>query len=169
MKDNRLAVLKEIAEQLNDHFIEWALGGSMLLAFHNMTDDADDLDLMILESDAKRVEEIFDRLGVREKSKSSEKYQTRCFMEYVVQGVSVDIMAGFTIVKEDQTHYLPLESEGIEEIIYWRRAWIPLQSVSRWEQYYEWMGRNEKVEMIRSKYQGVDKETKIENGCRSYR
>lgn len=48
-KEEKLQVLVQLAELFNEHEIQWAVGGSLLLYFKGLVSDFHDLDLMIDE------------------------------------------------------------------------------------------------------------------------
>ncbi|MDD3410762.1 MAG: HDOD domain-containing protein [Eubacteriales bacterium] len=60
----------------------------------------------------------------------------------------VDIMAGFVIVKDEIEYNCSLRKEQIAEYIQVNDENIPLQSLEDWRNYYDLMGRTQKVEMI---------------------
>ncbi len=80
----------------------------------------------------------------------NEKYKTKTFLEYEVEGVDVDIMAGFAIENEGQIYDCSLRQEQIVEYVNLDKEKIPLQSLELWLTYYELMGRKDKVEMIKN-------------------
>jgi hypothetical protein len=65
-----------------------------------------------------------------------------------VDGVEIDLIAGFVIEKGDVEYYHPLKRGSALETIELHGAIIPLQSVAEWRTYYEQMGRSDKVAMI---------------------
>ena len=56
-------------------------------------------------------------------------------------------MAGFIIVNKDKEYYFPLKKENINDYTEVNEIKIPLQSLEEWRNYYELMGRDEKVKM----------------------
>ena len=69
-------------------------------------------------------------------------------MEFVIDGVDVDVMAGFSIVSDGMAHDCSLQKEQIVETFMLDGEVIPLQSVELWRRYYALMGRSSKVDMI---------------------
>jgi len=77
------------------------------------------------------------------------KYRTRYFGEFVVDGVDIDVIAGFSIFdKDNKEHYFPLKRENIKDFTEVNGIRIPLQTLTEWRSYYHLMGRTEKVKMI---------------------
>ena len=149
--DKKLAVLAGIAHKFNDKQVTWAIGASALLYFRGVAEAFADIDIVIAESDVDSVKEILAACGTQQASPPNVQYQTKVFLEYVIEGVGVDIMAGFTVVKDGVAHYFPLEKKKITEHITVGGAAIPLQSLEEWKLYYALMGRTEKVVLIERK------------------
>ena len=87
-------------------------------------------------------------MGVLAPPKPDHQYKTRHFLEFVIQGVDVDVIAGFVIVKDGRDYDCPFGPEQIEEYLQLNGETIPLQSLRDWRRYYELMGRTSKVEII---------------------
>lgn len=145
---DKLAVLTKIAREFAQAGITWALGASMLLYFKGITPDFHDIDLMVANDDADAARDILARLGCQLPPNPNAKYRTKCFLEFVIDGVDVDMMAGFAIVSDGVLHDCSLQREEIVETLTLAGARIPLQSIARWQEYYAWMGRQDKVRMI---------------------
>lgn len=146
----KIAVLKEIARRFNEAGVVWALGASMLLYFKGIVPDFDDIDLMVSNEDANAARGILLEMGELQPPNPNAKYKTSVFLEFVIDGVDVDAMAGFAIVSGDATVDCALKREQIAEIIDLDGVQVPAQSVSLWRTYYKLMGRTDKVEMIRN-------------------
>lgn len=138
-------MLASIAEQFNRAGITWAVGASLLLYFKKRTDTFHDIDLMIMETDVEKAKEILSELGVLQPPNPSAQYQTRTFLEYVIDQTDVDVMAGFVIVKDGKAYDCALHREEITEEIEVLGQKVPLQSLELWSRYYRLMGREEKA------------------------
>lgn len=147
-RGEKIAVLKKIAHQLNEAGIVWALGASMLLYFKKVTTDFHDIDLLIANEDAERVKGILQKMGHLEPANPNPKYRTKLFLEFVIDGVDVDVMVGFAIVQDGEVTDCSLQREQIAEVWEIDGEPVPMQSVSLWREYYRLMGRTEKVAMI---------------------
>ena len=148
-KEEKLQVLVQLAELFNEHEIQWAVGGSLLLYFKGLVSDFHDLDLMIDEQAGEQVAQLLEPLGTCRPFIPSPAFQTRCFMEFLIEGVEIDVIGGLAIVSEGHVHELPLRSEEIEEGFSLEGQRIPLHSLRVWEIYYTLMGRTEKAEILR--------------------
>lgn len=144
----KLAVLEEIAAEFNEKGITWAVGASLLLYFKGIVADFNDIDIMIAEEDVGRVRGILAEYGTLKPENPNPLYKTHIFLEYLVDGVELDIMAGFEIVTADGEQFFPLKKEDIRDFVRVNETRIPLQSVEEWRKYYVLMGREEKVRLI---------------------
>ena len=146
----KIQLLLRIAHRLNEAHVEWALGASMLLYFKGITSDFHDNDLMVADRDAECVRTILSEMGelCPPNPKPNPMYRTKAFMEFLIDSVEVDVMAGFAIVKDGKVYDCALRKEQIVEKMPLGEEVIPLQSPLLWCKYYRLMGRPEKAEMI---------------------
>lgn len=146
--EHKLSVLAKVAERLNQAKVTWAVGASLLLYLKGRTDIFHDIDIMVLETDVERAKEILSQMGKLQPANPNVQYKTRVFLEYVIDGVDMDVMAGFVIVKDGQEYDCSLKKEEIAETISVNGQQIPLQSLETWKYYYKLMGRDKKVKML---------------------
>lgn len=149
-EQKKIELLQKIAHRLNEAHVQWALGASMLLYFKSITSEFHDIDLMVADHDAECVRTILSEMG---ESCSSDfipnpMYRTKTFMEFRIDSVEVDVMAGFAIVKDGKLYDCALRKEQIVEQMPLGTEVIPLQSPLLWCKYYRLMGRTKKAEMI---------------------
>ena len=147
-REKKLAVLCRIAHALNEEGVLWALGGSLLLYFKGRAHEFHDIDIMAGEADIQAVKRRMCALGELLPPKPNPGYKTRHFLEFVVDGVEVDVMAGFVIVKDGADYDCSLRPERVAEHISLGGEDIPLQRLEDWRRYYELMGRTEKLKLI---------------------
>ena len=146
----KIQLLLRIVHRLNEAGVEWALGASMLLYFKGITSNFHDIDLMVADCDTECVRTILSEMGESCPSDSipNPVYRAKNFMEFLIDSVEVDVMAGFAIVKDGKVFDCALRKEQIVEKMPLETEVIPLQSPSLWCKYYRLMGRTEKAEMI---------------------
>lgn len=149
----KIEVLRKIAHQFNEEEVIWTLGASMLLYFKGITSEFHDIDLMIAEKEVNSVRKILSEMGELHPSKPNPGYRTKTFMEFTVDAVDVDVMAGFSIVHDGKVYDCSLKKEQIVETVSLGKEMIPLQSPLLWYEYYRLMGRGKKAEMIERFYQ----------------
>lgn len=146
--EGKLRVLAQIANRLNAAEIQWALGASAMLYLNGVADRFDDLDIMVQTDQALRAKDILKSMGALKAANPAAQYRTKYFFEFVIGGVDVDLMGGFTIREGEIEHDCSLKSFQIAETREICGEKVPLQALSVWREYYEWMGRRAKVEMI---------------------
>ncbi len=102
--ERKLDVLADIARALNQSGVTWAVGGSLLLYFKGKTGVFRDIDLMVCETDVEKLKQAMLPLGAPAPSNPNAQYRTRCFLEFTIRGVDVDVMAGFVILENGREH-----------------------------------------------------------------
>ena len=147
-----LHILAKTAHQLNQEKIAWAIGASMLLYYKGITDVFHDIDMMISVEDAPRVEKILLDLGaVKEGLNPNPLYKTKCFMEFCLAGVEIDVLGGMIITQDGTDEDCSFQKEKIEGYAQQDGETIPLYSLNEWRHFYSLMGRENKVRMIDNK------------------
>ncbi len=148
--EEKISLLKRIAHRLNEAQVEWCLGASMMLYFKEIVSEFHDIDLMISVDDVEVVESILSEMGTLCPSDQvpNPMYQTKCFMEYVIDAIDVDVMAGFAIVREGEVYDCSLCTDQITDQLMLEDEVIPMQSPRLWCTYYRLMGRNAKADLI---------------------
>ena len=133
---------------LNGSQVLWAVGGSMLLYLKGKTDVFHDIDLMVGEGDIEKVKSLLSSIGKLAPENPDLHYKTRHFLEFNIDGIDIDVMAGFVIISNGKDYDCSLLPEQVTEHTLLNGEMIPLQSLRDWRKYYELMGRTSKVEMI---------------------
>ena len=146
-REEKLRVLSGMAAEFNRAGLRWAVGASLLLWFKGYVDDFHDIDLMVTIGDAERMEGILRSMGSLQPSTRG-SYATKRFREFTIDGVDVDMMGGYAIVRDGKVYDCELEPSQIAEYAEVHGERIPLHSVALWRRYYELMGRDEKVAII---------------------
>lgn len=144
----KLAVLARVARLFNQKGITWAVEASLLLYFKGLVDDFHDIDITVQETDIERVKTLLAGLGTLQQRAPSAQYKTKYFLEYTINGVELDIMAGFTIVAHGVEHAFPLHKEDIRDSVTLEGTTIPLQPLETWQACYTLMGRPQKAALI---------------------
>lgn len=145
---SKLKVLAKIGQALNDGEVTWAVGASLLLYIKGIVTDFHDIDLMVAQEDIKKTRRILASFGSLQPSQPTSQYKTADFLEFVIDGVDVDVMGGLVIVADGKSHAFPLQKEGIHGFARIGGVLIPLQSVKEWRIYYALMGRTDKIKII---------------------
>jgi len=146
--EQKLLVLSKIAQALNQRNLTWGVGASLLLYFKGIVSDFHDIDIMVSEEEVDKAKEVLLSFGILQPPNPNATYKTKNFMEFIVDEVEIDVMAGFIIVRNDYEHHFPLKKENIKEFHQINGVQIPLQTLGEWRTYYQLMGREEKVRLI---------------------
>lgn len=153
--NQKINVLTQIAKTFNANQINWAVGASTMLYFNGIVNHFNDIDIIIAESDITKVEHLLKAYGQPSPAPDNPQYTTKHFSTYQINGVSVDVFAGFTIVNAKKSHYLPLTPELIANQHQLNGQTIPLMSVDNWHSYYQLMSRTDKNQLL-NEYRGID-------------
>ena len=108
-EQKKIELLQKIAHRLNEAHVQWALGASMLLYFKRITPVFHDIDLLVSEHDAECVRTILLEMGelCPPDPMPNPMYRTKAFMEFLIDSIEVDVMAGFAIVHEGTVMIAP--------------------------------------------------------------
>ena len=141
--------LVRIARRLNEENITWALGASMLLYYKGLVSRANDIDLVLSLEHIELADKVLQELGRKQAPYHQGDYATRYFAEFVIDGVDVDVMAGFRIITGDNVvEYVP--DPGTFETLTLEGTSIYLCPLEDWYALYLLMPhRQERVATIR--------------------
>jgi len=139
-----------IARALNQVDVHWGVGASVLLYYHGLVDAPHDIDIMISEADADVVASILGGLGREAPGDPARSlYSTSRFLEYVVEGTEVDVMAGFAIRHVGGTYVFPFDDRSVTMRKRVDGVPVPFTSLEDWYVLYQLMpGREPKVKLI---------------------
>ena len=147
--EEKLRALAKAAAALNGAGVVYGVGASAMLYLRGIVEDFNDVDLTVAEPDAPRAIAALEALGTMVPPEQRPDYLTRCFREFEIDGVEVDLIAGMVIVSDDgAAHECPLRREDIDETVSVRGVPVPLHALACWQRYYARMGRKEKAALV---------------------
>lgn len=79
----------------------------------------------------------------------NEKYKTKVFLEYNINGIEIDIMSEFIIVNNGIDYSFDLSETSPYDEFDLDGVTIKLATVSEWYQFYKLMDRFDKVELLK--------------------
>lgn len=122
----------------------------MLLYFKSITSEFHDIDLMVADHDAECVRTILSEMGklCPPDPMPNPMYRTKAFMEFLIDSIEVDVMAGFAIVHEGTVYDCSLREDQIVEKMLLGTEVIPLQSPRLWCKYYPSKGRHDRESIV---------------------
>jgi predicted nucleotidyltransferase len=141
--------LSDLGEKLNDSNIVWAVGASILLNQYGFIDKPNDIDIFIDVKDIERADEVLKSIGKKKEWEKVATYATKYFYEYMVNGIDIDVMAGFAVNHNSGIFEYIFDINSITEFKVINGVSIPFTSLEDWYVIYQLIPKREtKVDMI---------------------
>lgn len=138
-----------VAEKLNAARVCWGVGGSFMLKQHGLVEHPNDLDLMLSVEDTEQADRVLCTMGKKLESVRKPCYSTRFFYEYQVDGVEIDLMAGFGVFHAEGHYEYAFDQASIVERKIIQGVEVPLTALEEWYVLYQVMpNREAKVKVI---------------------
>ncbi len=99
------AVLKQIAQKLDEHECLWGVGGSVVLHHFGLVASPNDIDLLVKAKDALKIKTFMDDIGKPLPRAFKEPFRTEAFFAYDIDGLRVEFLGDFKIKLADDTTY----------------------------------------------------------------
>ena len=93
--------LCRVAGALNGSGVLWGVGGSRLLREYGLIELPNDIDILVNLANAEAAAAVLGAMGEALPCGQNPTYATRFFRRYIVDGIGVDLMAGFAIRHAD--------------------------------------------------------------------
>lgn len=150
MKEQMNQVLFQIGRALNKEKIIWGLGASLVLYGYGLVDSPSDIDILVTEKDMDRAVSTLSKLGSYREGGKTEVYLTEGFFEFTIQGIEVDLMAGFKIKNHGLIYDYTFDENSIPHHLSVQGEKIPYGTLEDWLiLYYMIPGRENKFHLIR--------------------
>lgn len=141
--------LLKLAKELNKNGVRWGIGGSLLLKMHLLVVIAQDIDIIVSIVDIGKAVEILDKLAIRVVTPIKEEYSTKYFVQYILDGVSIDVMSQLTIKHDSGSYEFIFDDKSITDIVTIENIELPYTSLEDWLIAYMLMiNRESKVRII---------------------
>lgn len=147
------AQLVTLAKAFNEVAICWALGGSSLLYFSGLDVSPRDLDILVAVGDMDRADEMMKSLGavgLKDPHEGDGKYLTQRFLTYDWHGLEIDLMANPGVNGAKGTYRLPFDQRSDRKALQHEGETLYLSSLKDWAEYYDYLERPQRVEMIQA-------------------
>lgn len=142
-------VLSYVGKQLNNAAVLWGVGASIVLNQYGLVSNPNDIDILVDLKDIEKVDEILKGLGNKRPIEETSIYSTKYFYEYIVNGIDVDVMAGFAINFDENIYEYIFDNKSITNVKIINGVEIPLTSLEDWYILYQLMpNRDNKVNII---------------------
>lgn len=144
-----LNTLTFMGDKLNKANILWGVGASILLNQYGLVDKPNDIDIFVYVDHIEKANEVLEAIGIKRKWEKTTTYSTKYFYEYVINGVDVDVMAGFAINHEAGTYEYVFDNTSILQTQKINGVEIPFTSLEDWYVLYQLIpNREAKVKLI---------------------
>jgi len=141
--------LAETAGALNRDGIRWGVGGSILLQHFGLEKEPHDIDIVVAEQDVEGAAQVLNRIGMRKTGSEQGSYVTLRFLEYVVDGTDIDVMAGLGIRHSTGIYLYAFDERAVTDGMLAGAAVVPLTALEDWYVLYQLMtGREQRVRVI---------------------
>ncbi|MBL0385298.1 hypothetical protein JJB07_01450 [Tumebacillus sp. ITR2] len=143
-------VIEKVARLLNRAGVTWAAGASWMLKQYGIVQTARDFDVLVALPDFPKVHEELLKLGYGRPGETKNPYLTKHFTTYEIDGVDLDVMAGFTISHEAGAHEFPFDAAHVTGRVQVGEQEVPLSAPEDWLVLYLLMGpdREPKVQAL---------------------
>jgi len=149
MNSKLRSVLAKIGKTLNENNITWVVGGSIILNHFDIVNEVNDIDLIIEENDFDKVISLLKKIGNEKSTGDKLNYHTKKHVKMNIEGVGVDLMAGFIIEHENGLYNYVLDQTAITSSMKINDIVIPLGAIEDWYIIYQVIGgREKKVELL---------------------
>lgn len=150
-------VLSMVADKLNKGNITWGIGASVMLHHYGLVAMPNDIDILVDIKDIEKVDSILKEMGEKKPLNPLKMYSTKYFYEYDIQGVDIDVMAGFIINHEEGSYEYTFHKDSLvfekvnnssaEDSI--DNITLPYTTLEDWYILYQLIpGRENKVQLI---------------------
>ena len=155
----KFSALQKIAREFNAEGITWGVGGSLLVYINGLSDQFEDIDLVVQEKDALACQRLLIKHGPMQPKNPDERYRTRGFFEFKIDEVDIDLMCVLSITAQDMETVLPFNEDHIERWEPFGIEKLPLMHLEDWYLIYALIEREPKLALIEKhfKEKGVDK------------
>jgi hypothetical protein len=142
-------ILLVITRELKNNDINYVLGGSLLLYLEGIDTTVQDIDLLIDIEDIEKLKKTLNNYDFKS-IEANQNYRTEHFYTINIEGIDIDIMAGFKVQTKIGLYEFPFKIEKTLEI---GNEIINLCSIKEWLKAYQAMNRKDKVEIIKNHIQ----------------
>jgi len=158
MNNQLKIVLEKIARKVNGRGITWGVGASVMLTHYGIVKNPRDIDILVELKDIEKLDKILSGMGEKKRGLPDKVYKTKCFYEYTIDGIEIDVMGGLCITYEEKDYLFNFTEESIGDYMEIGSVRIPVCRVSEWYEIYKLIPkREERVGAIEEYLRGNDK------------
>jgi hypothetical protein len=147
-----LKTLSFVSGKLSSKNITWGVGGSLLLSFYQIIDKPNDIDILVDEVHATKLNKILSSIGESKEALSTEPFCTTYFSKYRINGIDFDVMGGFAIQHDEGIYKISFQQDSILTYKNINGTDIPLCSLEDWYVLYWLIPNKQEKAMLIEKY-----------------
>ena len=149
MNSNIKSVLSKIGKTLNKNNIMWVVGGSIILNHNDIVCEVNDIDIIIEENDFEKVILLLKQFGIKKSVSDKLNFHTKKYVKMNIDGVFIDLMAGFIIEHENGLYNYVFDQDAITSLMNINNILVPIGAIEDWYIIYQVIGgREKKVELL---------------------
>jgi len=149
----KLQTLAKVGNALQQAGVLFAVGGSAMLYRNGLSENFNDIDLVVAKKDAQKADDVLSTLGPRAEMRPSGVFETAIFRSYEVDGIGVDVMAGLAIRHGEGVYHYVFDEASICGFWPVYGKTLPLCALEDWCVLYHLMpGKEEKAERIKAHF-----------------
>lgn len=155
----KFSALQKIARELNQGGITWGVGGSLLLYINGLSDQFEDIDLIVQDKDALAAQRLLIKHGPMQPKNPDERFRTRGFFEFIIDEVEIDLMSVLAIMYQEEEVVIPFDESSILRQEPFGVEKLPLMYLEDWYVIYLLIDRQNKLELLEKHFEekGADK------------
>lgn len=131
--------LSRIGYALNELNVVWAVGGSLMLHQHGLAGNPRDIDILVALEDAEKAENALGALGETVVTPQSAAFATKRFRRFLIDGIDVDLMAGFIVCHGEGQYEYPFDRLSVASHLEVGGEAIPFAALEDWYIVYQMM------------------------------
>lgn len=90
-----LKIIKELAKELNNKNVTWAIGGSHMLHRYGIVDNSNIIDIMVTKESIITAIEVMNGISEKLDLPNQDHFQTEYFSAYNMNGIQVNLISNF--------------------------------------------------------------------------
>ena len=99
-------LIRKIAKEFNKSNITWGIGGAYLLKRYGINTELNDIDILISEDSIEKVEEVMNRISVKQEIINDEHFHSAFYTVYEMDGVNVNIVSNLSSDFDEEFNYV---------------------------------------------------------------
>lgn len=158
----------DIAKELDKAQITWGIGGSMLLAYYDIVDHVNDIDIIVEPEHIDKAIHVLQKIGKEKEVERHKPFATVYFHKFRVETATVDMMAQFQLEHTNGLYTYDFSNYSVKRHNYLGEV-LPFCLLEDWFVLYQLMPRREQKVRYMEKYfrkNGISHTNVLQNACK---